>query len=284
MIKFIAIDVDGTLLNSMNEIAPNTKKALMKCQEQGIRIILASGRPFFGLTAFVKELEMEKQQGMVIAYNGSCIIDCENENLLFNDTICLEDAKAVLEHIKKFDAYPMVDKNEYMYVNNVFVPHLKLADGSFNVIEYTARRDGLLLCEKVDLAAFLDFEPNRILAIGHPEYMQNNHPKMMEPFKDVLNCKLLSPFYFEFTAKKTDKARALDTVLTKLGFGAKNLMAFGDEGNDVSMINYAAVGVAMGNAIPELKAIADFITMSNDEDGIVVALEKYLSNVFLEKN
>jgi len=279
-LKFIVMDVDGTLLNSKKKLSKETKDALMKCQEQGIRVILASGRPSSGLAKLALELEMQKHHGMIVSYNGSKIHDCETDEILFNEPMTLIEAKAVLEHLKSFNVYPMIDKDKYMYVNNVFAPPILFQNKELNIIEYEARGGNYLLCEKSDLVAFIDFAPNKILTAGQIEYLEENYQKMMEPFKDSLSCMFTAPFYFEFTAKGIDKAKALDTALSKLGFGPENLIAFGDGHNDISMIRYAGIGIAMDNAVLELKEVADFVTDSHDFDGIAKALYQHFPEIF----
>ena len=136
-IKVIVMDVDGTLTNSQKVISPKTKEALLKAQNAGAILILASGRPTSGLMDIAKELEMDKHQGLLVAYNGSKVIDCETLETLFNQALSVEEGKAVLEHMKAFDKVrPMIDKGEYMYVNNVYDQMIQWNGGPFNVIEY----------------------------------------------------------------------------------------------------------------------------------------------------
>ena len=129
---------------------------------------------------------------------------------------------------------------------------------------------------KKRLAAFVDFEINKILTFGDPDYLPEHYKEMMEPFKDRLNCMFTSDFYFEFTAKGVDKAKALDTVLIPMGYKKEKLMAFGDAQNDKSMVEYVGLGVAMGNASDELKAVANEITDTNNNDGIAKAIMEHI--------
>ncbi len=189
----------------------------------------------------------------------------------------IEEGKAVLEHMKKFDRVrPMIDKGEYMFVNNVYDNYINFNGAPFNVIEYESRGGNYKLCEIDDLAAFADFEINKILTTSDPEYLQEHYQEMMEPFKDSLSCMFTGPFYFEFTAQGIDKAKALDTVLKPMGYSQDEMIAFGDGHNDASMVKYAGTGVAMANAVQDLKDISQYITLSNDEDGIAEALYKYI--------
>lgn len=276
-IKAIVMDVDGTLTNEKKEIPEKTKKVLKKAQANGIRLILASGRPTTGLMKFGKELEMDKNNGLFVAFNGSKVINCENMEELFNEPMSVEEGKAVLEHMKKFNVKPMIDKGEYMYVNNVFDNKIHDKTGNeINIIEYESRGGNYKLCEKDDLAAFVDYKLNKILTAGEPDYLEAHYKEMMEPFKNKLSCMFTASFYFEFTAKGIDKAKALDTVLKDLNISSDEIIAFGDGQNDLSIIKYAGIGVAMGNAVDELKENADEITLSNEEDGIAHTLLKYM--------
>lgn len=277
-IKVIIMDVDGTLTNTQKVITPKTKEALLKAEEQGAILVLASGRPTSGLLDIAKELKKDQHHGLLVSYNGSKVIDCETMETLFNQALSVEEGKAVLEHMKKFEKVrPMIDKGEYMFVNNVYDNMIQFNGAPFDVIQYESRGGKFKLCEVDDLAEFVDFELNKILTTSDPEYLQAHYQEMMEPFKETLSCMFTGPFYFEFTAQGIDKAKALDTVLIPKGYKKEEMIAFGDGHNDASMVRYAGTGVAMANAVQDLKDIADEVTLSNDEDGIAVTLAKYMN-------
>ncbi|WP_286907054.1 Cof-type HAD-IIB family hydrolase [Clostridium sp. UBA1652] len=275
-IKVIIMDVDGTLTNSEKKISEKTKNALIKAQEAGVILILASGRPTSGLIDYAKELKMDEHHGLLVSFNGSKVVDCQSNKVLFNETMSVEKGQAVLEHMKKFDIKPMIDKDEYLFVNDVYNCYVEYKGRPFNVIQYESRGGKFKLCEKDDLAAFADYPLNKILTAGDPEYLKANYEEMMEPFKDTLSCMFTGPFYFEFTAKGIDKAKALDSVLIPMGYKKEEMIAFGDGHNDASMVKYAGIGVAMANAVDDLKEIADEVTLSNEEDGIAYTLKEYL--------
>lgn len=275
-IKVIIMDVDGTLTNSKKVITKKTKDALINAQANGTLLILASGRPTSGLMDFAKELKMDENHGLLVAFNGAKVVDCETGEVLFNETMSVKQGQAVLEHMKNFNVKPMIDKGDYMYVNDVFDNQIHYKGESLNIIQYEARGGKFKLCEKEDLAAFADYPLNKILTAGDPEYLKEHYKEMMEPFKDTLSCMFTADFYFEFTAQGIDKAKALDTVLIPMGYKREEMIAFGDGHNDTSMVKYAGIGVAMANGVDDLKAIADEITLSNEDDGIAHILTQYI--------
>ena len=248
IIKAIVLDIDGTLLNTGKIISEKTKQALIAAQEKGIKVILASGRPTTGMLELAEQLEMTKYEGFLVSYNGARVTDCLTKEVLFNQAMSIETGQAILEHLKNFDVIPMIDKEDYLYVNDVYSGMLDLPDGAFNIIEYEARGGNFKLIA----------------------------PALHAPFDEIVTAAFSAPFYFEFTDKGIDKAKALNTVFPEMGIHSENIIAFGDGHNDRSIIEYAGIGVAMGNAVDALKEIADDVTLSCDEDGIAAGLEKYL--------
>ncbi|WP_315459575.1 Cof-type HAD-IIB family hydrolase, partial [uncultured Streptococcus sp.] len=272
-------DIDGTLTNSEKKITPKTKEALLAAQEQGARLILASGRPVSGMQDFAKELAMDKHHGLLVAYNGAVVVDCESGDILFNQAVTVEEEQAVLEHVKQFDVIPMISKGDYMYVNDVYnnMIHWEKKNLDINIIEYESRGGKYLLAEKRDLAAFADFPLNKILLAGSSDYLAAHYKEIAAPFEGKLSSMFTADFYYEFTAQGIDKAKALDTVLAPLGYQPEDMIAFGDGQNDACMLTYSGTAVAMANAVQELKDIADIITLSNDEDGIAETLRDYFN-------
>ena len=289
MIKLILLDIDGTLTNSQKVITPETHDALIRAQEAGVRLVLASGRATRGLDKFADMLDMRQHHGFYVSYNGAQVVDCETREVWFNQAISVDDARAVLAQMKKFPRIrAMIDRGYYMYVENVFDCNIKFGGGSyvanegadFNIYDYEAHNNGFLLAEKRDMATTLDWEPNKILTLADPDYLKAHAEEFAEPFRDRLASMFTAPFYYEFTPKGVDKARALREAFEPRGYASDEMIAFGDGQNDASMCKYAGIGVAMGNAVPELKAACDEVTDSNEEDGIAHSLYKHLPEVF----
>lgn len=278
MNKVILLDIDGTLLNDEKVLTPKTKEALLKAQKEGATLVLASGRPDQGLVPLAKELEMDKNNGIFISFNGAKVSNCQTGEVYFNQCMDIEDAKEVLEHIKQFEVRPMIAKGEYMYTDDVFGGCLNNSGHPKNIIQYESRGNNYLLCEEKDMAEFVDFPVEKILTLGEPEYLQEHYKEMQAPFKDKLSCMFTAPFYYEYTAKDVDKAKAAQKAFESLGYKPEDLIAFGDAQNDISMLKYVGLGIAMGNAVEETKAAADYVTLDNNHDGIAAALDTFLFN------
>ena len=269
-IRLLVMDIDGTLLNDQKQITEKTKEALIALEKQGVRLGLASGRPVKGMIRFAEELRMPEFGGILISSNGARVETLDGE-LLFENPIPKEEAQAVLEHLKKFDVLPMVEDGDYMQVNNVYNNQVSVNGQSFNVMDYEAHSNGFLLKESHDLAKSVNFAPSKILTAGTDTYLKDHWQEMEAPFRDRLDCMFTAPFYFEYTNKNTNKGEAM----RHLPFETEEIAAVGDAQNDLPMFKAAGVKVAMGNAVDETKAYADFITADNNHDGIAEWIEQY---------
>lgn len=275
-IKAIIMDIDGTLVNSGGIISKKTKDTLLKVQNQGMKLVLASGRPLNGMLGLAKELEMDRHHGICVCFNGAKVVDVETKEVLFDQTMYVSDGKAVLRHMKKFEVRPLIVKDDYAYVEDVYDCMVHVDGAEINIVRHESHDNHYLLCEVPDLERFADYPLNKIEVIGEPEYLQAHYEEMAAPFQNKLNSMFTASFYYEFTAKGIDKVGALDSVLGAMGMESSEMMAFGDAQNDISMIKYAGIGIAMGNAVDELKAVADEITDTCEEDGIARFIDKYI--------
>ncbi len=273
-IKTIALDMDGTLYDREHNIQEKTKKALIELQDRGIEIILASGRPINGMLEIAEELEMDKHHGIIISNNGAVAYDVRNNKTIFDRPIKKEHIKEILENNKKYDIPAMIQKDNYMLVENVYdgvVDSGDLGKGVINIIEWEARNGNFLLKEVESLVDAIDFPVNKILTIVEPEFLKNNMKDIIKPLKGKLHIVPTTTFYLEYTNLGVNKASALK----KLGVDRETLMSFGDSLNDKEMIEYAKYGVAMSNGAEEVKEVADYITGDRDDEGIYNALKHY---------
>lgn len=280
-IEAIICDMDGTLLNSKGEISDITKDFLIKAQEAGTKLILASGRPTNAMIHYSKLLEMDKHHGLLVSFNGACVIDVESMETVYTQDLGTDISKKMLKHLENFDVMPMIYNNNYMFVNDVYAPDINLGNyfngelTSINVIKHESRNGNFLLSEIENLADHVDFPVYKILIAGDPDYLIENHKAIAEPFANDINSVFSAPFYYEITHNNVDKGITLDKVFNDLNINKENTVGFGDGHNDISLLKAVGIGVAMDNAVAEVKEIADAHTLSNVEDGIVSFLSKY---------
>lgn len=255
MIKAIILDIDGTLTNSQKEITAETKEALLKAQKMGIRVAIASARSENGLRRFGRWLDFEHNNGIFICYNGGLIINSQTKQIYYEKAMPTELAKEILEHLKQFDCIPMINKDEYIYLNDAFNGMIQTPNGDMDIIQYETRSNEFLICEKADLADFVDFEVPKIFVAASSDYMAENADKMGAPFKERARTGMTAPFYYEFNAKGVEKDVAIERAFYEMGISSDDMMAIGDAKNDVAMLKYVKYGIAMGNAIDELKEV-----------------------------
>lgn len=267
--SIIALDLDGTLTNSEKNITPHTFDALMKAQREGVRLVLASGRPTFGISALANQLQLADYGGYVLSYNGGRIIDWCEKTVIFSQVV---DQKLVPI------LYDFAEKAQLPIVT--YLPEAILA--SKNEGEYLAeeaRINGMPVVVAqnfVEEAMQIEGGSTKFLIPGEPELLIQLESEMKAALSEQMEVFRSAPFFLELPPKGIDKAQSLQRLLTHLGLERESLMAFGDGFNDLSMIQFAGQGVAMANAVEEVKSIADFVTTSNEEDGIAQALEQLL--------
>ena len=267
--SIIALDLDGTLTNSEKIITLRTFDALMKAQREGVRLVLASGRPTFGIAALANQLQLADYGGYVLSYNGGRIIDWCEKTVIFSQVV---DQKLVPI------LYDFAEKAQLPIVT--YLPDAILA--SKNEGEYLAeeaRINGMPIVVAqnfVEEAMQIAGGSTKFLIPGEPELLIQLESEMKAALSEQMEVFRSAPFFLELPPKGIDKAQSLQRLLTHLGLERDSLMAFGDGFNDLSMIQFAGQGVAMANAVEEVKSIADFVTTSNEEDGIAHALEQLL--------
>ena len=265
--KLLVLDIDGTLNNSNKEISEITKTTLIKAQEKGLKIALASGRPTCGIIPSAKELMLEKFGGYILAFNGGQITNCANDEIIYEKVIAKEDIKRI------YDVSKSVNANILTYSDGGVV-----AENLDEFLEIECRINKINYNIVPDLVAHLKNNVPKFLMVGDGDYMGSVEPTVKEQLGDNFNVFRSEPFFLEVMPKNIDKAYSLAKLLEYMGLTRDEMIACGDGFNDISMISYAGLGVAMENAQPAVKEVSDFITLSNDENGIAHVVEKFVFN------
>lgn len=265
--KLIAMDLDGTLNNDEKKITPRTREALMAAQSAGIRLALASARPSPGLRKECDVLCMRENGGVLMAYNGGRIVDAATDRVLFETCMPLEAAQEVLRALEKLPVTPILDDGRQFYVT----------DRNGYKVDYECRNNNMSCVEVENLADFLQFAPVKILMSVDPAAIAGVQAQIAQLLPADLAVVQTAAFYLEVIPRAIDKGRGLVQICRALGLRPAEVIAFGDAENDIPMLRTAGVGVAMGNADAAVKAAADRVTRSNNEDGIAAALEELLA-------
>ena len=264
-IRLIAMDLDGTLSNDEKVITPLTREALMDAQKKGIRLVLASARPAPGLYREANALSVREYGGILMSYNGGCITDAASGRVLYRTGIETEVMRDVLRMLKEFPVTPILDDGVQFYVEN---------KNGFKV-EYECRNNCMECAEVDDLSEFLNFSPVKVLMSVDPAVIKDVQKAIAEKLPEGLSVVQTAPFYLEVIPREINKGEGLKKVCELLGVPVEETIAFGDAENDIPMLKAAGIGVAMGNADEHTKAAADYVTRSNNEDGIAAALQHF---------
>ncbi len=264
--KLLVLDLDGTLTNSKKEITPHTRETLIKAQKNGVKVVLASGRPTYGVAPLAKELELDKYEGYILSYNGGEIIDWKTGELMYKNLLNHEVLPYLYQCAKDHDFAILSYDGEYVLTERPDDEYVQ-KEVKLNVMKI----------KKVD--NFLESITHPIakcLIVGESTRLAVLEREMHEHLKDQMGVFRSEPFFLELVPKGIDKARSLAVLLKELGMNKEEMIAVGDGFNDLSMIQYAGLGVAMDNAQPIVKENADYITLSNEEDGVAYVVEKFI--------
>lgn len=264
--EIIALDLDGTLTNSQKLVTEPTKKALERIQREGKKIVLASGRPTPGILPLAKELNLTKYGGFILAFNGARIINCATKEIIYDCAMPKEQIPLLYqEAVKEKIGILSYSDEEILLGNGV---------DEYNKLE--ARINNIPMRTVDNFPEYINFPVNKCLMTGEGRHLAKIEKSFQEKFQDSLSIYRSEPFFLEAMPKGIDKANSLSVLLEKLALTREQLICCGDGFNDLSMIKYAGLGVAMENAQEIVKEAADYITTSNDEDGVARVIEQFM--------
>ena len=259
MYKLVILDLDGTLLSNDSTISSYSKEILLDLAAQDVKIVLASGRPYQSMLAFAEELKLNTP---LIANNGALIKRPSGE-VLAQNFIEVELAEQILNYAKQRD----------LHISFYFSDQIC-------VEEITDKADVHIEEEKVmpqavgDLKKKLDQAPINILFNLESDLMHQTVEELKEKFGKELSIAQTTSNYIDVTGQNVNKGVGLKTLLEKYNLSAEEVVAFGNNYNDIAMLKTAGLGVVTANAPSEIKEEADMVTASNEEHGVAKALEK----------
>lgn len=265
MYKALALDLDGTLTNSGKEITDKTRDTIFKAMDRGVKVILASGRPLMGITYPARILEMERRGGIIMAFNGGAIVDCKSGRTLRRVTVPPECIPDIYEAAQAAGCIPIT------YTEDKIVTE--------TIDEYVLKEK---LCVNAEIMTvdsildFVDYPTPKFLIVGPHEKLTVAEKFLKDRHSGKLNIFYSESYFLEVCPKGVSKDAGLAAVCEQLGISAAELMACGDGMNDMPMLNFAGLSVAMANSCAAVLELADYVTLSNDDDGVAAAVEKFI--------
>lgn len=284
MIRLIAFDLDGTVLNEHKKMLPETKNILERAAGEGIEIVPATGRPFIGM---IEEIHNLKGVRYILTSNGAGIYEKESGKCVYENCMPLGEFLPLLERLEKLEVMAdtfvrgqgHMNENKKYLISNMAGPeeikdYIRTSRLCVPSQSDYLRKKGFDV-EKLTINFSLDGDGNRI-----------DYDRAWDVVRDYPEfCAVSGGMHnIEITQKNVSKASGLRQLGKKLGIMMEEMLVFGDSGNDLAMIKEAGIGVAMSNGEKEVLEAADFITKSNDENGIVYAIQKYLPHLLDERD
>lgn len=267
--KILFLDLDGTLFNDAKEVVPENRKALESARAAGCRIAISTGRALPGAMGLVRELNLTGTGCYVSASNGAVLYDCAAGRVLARRHLAVEDAEKLLDYARERGLHAQTYDDPGVVVKRPFNEAL--------VREY-CRMNGMPWRVVADLRTGLDAPPVKVLLVGPEDraaleaakvWMAANLPGRVESFYS-------SPIFLDIMPAGVNKGYGVNELCRLLGLSPSDAVAAGDEHNDISMLRAAGVGVAMANAMPSVKAAADYVTVrDNNHGGVAEIVEKF---------
>ena len=265
MYKLVALDMDGTLLNEDKKISAENFNAIERAKKKGVKVVLATGRPAKGISRYLEELNLLTDDDYAVAFNGAVVQNTKTGKVISKNLLGLDDLKylynlskklSVNIHILTLESCLTPKINEYSQLearmNNI---PLEIID--FNKIDNSTTIVKIMFIDKESILS---------------EAIEKLPKEVYEKFTVVRSA----PFFLEFINKKVNKGFGVELLAKSLGIKQEEVICMGDAGNDIHMIQYAGLGVAMGNAFPEIKEVANYVTKTNEEHGVAHVINKFI--------
>jgi len=265
MYKLLALDMDGTLLKKDKTISKRTKDAIKKAKNNGIQVVLATGRPTKGIEKYLKELDLVNDNDYAVSFNGAVIQNTKTGLVIAETPMSYEDLFYLFKlsqelniniHALTSDSCITPKWNRFSQ-QEASLNEISLVISDFDKLDQTKPIVKIMFIDEVDTL-------NKALEA------------LPEEAKTKFSTMRSDPNYYEFLNIKVNKGAGIEMLANILGIKQSEVICIGDAGNDIHMIKYAGLGVAMGNAFSDVKTIADYITRSNEEDGVAHVIEKFI--------
>lgn len=267
-IKMMCLDIDGTLLNSNHQITKKVKEAInIVANEINIPVILVSARMPKGIVFLQRELEIEEP---IICYSGALILD-KNGEIISKEFINISNLEEIHKAVNKHNIHISLYKDDEWYIKEMDY-WAKQESEITNIIPAIVDFEELIELWKTEKTG-----PNKILCMANPDEINLLKDEIKSNSNvNVLNIYPSKTTYLEIMPTNASKTSAINYLEKKFNIDKDKIIAMGDNYNDMDMLKYVGLGIAMGNAPDDVKKSADDVTLTNDEDGVAEAIKKYI--------
>lgn len=263
--KMIITDLDDTLVNSQGTISPEDKKAIIDIQKKGVKFVLCSGRPTFAMMDLAKELDLETYGGYVLSFNGSIIFDCKEKKIIKEVGLTPEEIHFIYDIARRenveiitYVGDSIVSEDFSEYINE----EVKITKMNFEKVENFKER--------------VDVPCTKCILLAEPSYLEKVEKKLQKELGDKFSIARSKSFFLEVTKLGIDKGMGIKTLCSITNTPIEKTIAVGDSYNDIPMLKVAGLSVAVANAKPEILEMVDFISKSNNENGMAFMIDNIL--------
>ncbi len=269
MYKLVAIDMDGTLLREDKSVSDRTREAIKAAKAKGVKIVLASGRPIEGINRYLEELDLISKEDYVLSYNGSLVLNTETKEVISSDILSGKDIHDLYKTSKELG----VNIHAFSRTHGLITPKTSA------YTEVEAEINGIRINEMDFNLVDKNDEIVKIMFIDEPEILSKALDNLPEDLYNKYTIVRSTPFFLEFLNINSNKGTGIEALANYLKIKKEEIICIGDADNDRHMVEYAGLGVAMENAIEDIKNISQYITSSNNDDGVAEVIEKFILNV-----
>lgn len=264
--KMLVLDLDDTLLTDDHEISERNKSLLLQAQERGVKVVLASGRPTPAMTKYAQELNLSQYGSYIISFNGAVITDMRTNKPIFERSLTKEEIHSLHDFSLKHKVHIITYSNKGI-----------ITESESQYIDVEKNLTGLPLHKVSSFKGEVNSSAVKCILLEDPKRIKEVEA-ILKGERSDLSVATSKPFFLEVMPKGIDKAASIGVLAQKLGIDQQQIIAVGNAGNDLSMIEYAGLGVWVDNVDPELRDRADFIVASNMNDGVAEVVERFLLN------
>jgi Cof subfamily protein (haloacid dehalogenase superfamily) len=261
--KMLVLDMDDTLLTDDHTISEENRKMIARAQDLGVEVVLASGRPTPAMTQFAYELK----NNFMISFNGAVVSDLNSREIIFEKSLTKEQIHALHDYSLKSNTHIIT------YINDVII-----SETHSEFIEVERSITGLEHHLVPDFKAAVTTNAVKCILLEEPSYLKEVEKDLKNAMPD-LSVSMSKPFFLEVAPNGIDKAASIAFLAKKLAIDQSEIIAVGNAGNDLSMIQYAGLGVWVDNVTPELRMYGDEIVASNNNHGVAEVIERFILNV-----